>query len=159
MNNHNSCNSPTRPSSLRLASHNYSAGTYFVTICTVERIPYFTNPEIQHLLLETWQGLPIRFPGVTLDEFIIMPDHIHGILWLRKEKGTPLVLGEVIGTFKSLSARAWHAYSKEQGIAVPKILWQRGYYDHIIRNEQDLATKRKYIQDNPLKELERKEGG
>ena len=158
MNSHNHSDVPTRPSSLRLASHNYSSGTFYITICTEQRIPYFTNPDIQRLLLETWQNLPNRFPEVTLDEFIIMSDHIHGILWLQKEKGSSLVLGDVIGTFKSLSARAYHAYSKERAMTVPKSLWQRGYYDHIIRDEQDLAIKRKYILDNPMKRLEREEG-
>jgi REP element-mobilizing transposase RayT len=71
--------------SARLPTYNYtSTGAYFVTICTDQRRPLFLQPELHRCLVETWQGLPQRFPSITLDEFVIMPDHIHCILWLQR---------------------------------------------------------------------------
>lgn len=70
----------------RLSTYDYSSpGAYYVTICTEGRIPYFNQPELRLCLLELWQALPGRFPRVTLDEFVIMHDHVHGILWLHGE--------------------------------------------------------------------------
>ena len=105
--------------------------------------------------MEMWQALPGRFPRVTLDEFVVMHDHIHGILWLHGEGIKSPSLGEIIGAYKSLTTRAWLAYNKKMSIAVSSPLWQRGSHDHILRDERDLAQKRQYIRDNPLKQIER----
>ena len=73
--------------SLRLSTRKYTeAGAYFVTIRALPPDPLFAIPKLRYILLDTWQTLPKRFPNVTLDEFVIMPDHIHFILWLD---GTP----------------------------------------------------------------------
>ena len=63
---------------LRKPSFDYrSSGAYFVTICTQKRHPYFVLPALRDILEEQWQALPTRYPNVTLDSFVIMPDHIH----------------------------------------------------------------------------------
>src|SRR6266853_2730416 len=75
---------PYRGKSLRLPKHDYSwTGAYFVTMCATTRDPIFEIPPLRAILHETWQALPRRFPGVKLDEFVIMPDHIHSLLWLN----------------------------------------------------------------------------
>jgi putative transposase len=142
----------TRKSSVRMPSYDYtSTGAYFVTICTENRIPALEIPEMGKLLVEVWQTLPNRFPGVTLDEFVIMPDHVHCILWLDATVKTPPTLGRVIGAYKSLTTVGWLNYNKSISKTCSKHLWQRGYYEHIIRNDQDLELTRQYIRDNPLK--------
>ncbi len=144
----------TRKSSLRLPTYNYaSSGTYFVTICVQPRRPALANPAIQTAFTEIWQTLPKRFAGVTVDEFVIMPDHVHGIIWLddTKVEKNPPTLGKVVGAFKALATLTWLKYHKAHKIAFSMPLWQRNYNDHIIRNEDDLNLTRQYIRDNPLK--------
>ncbi len=145
---------PNRQSS-RLPTYDYSsAGAYFVTLCAAQRTPLFEHPELHRCLVEIWQHLPERFPGVELDEFIVMPDHIHFIIWLAGPKENAPLLSRVVGAYKSLTTVAWLNYNKVQGTRCPQHLWQRGYYDHVIRNDEDLERTRQYILDNPLKKQE-----
>lgn len=153
----------------RLKSYDYSQnGAYFITICTAHRQPVLSSicrggpcgrPEIVLTALgEICQGLlpqvETRFDTI-IDQSVIMPDHIHIILLLQSEtpraatRAAPTV-GTVIGAYKSLVANAWLKSCKEQGKVAPP-LWQRGYYDHIIRDEEDYQTKWKYMEENPMK--------
>ena len=76
--------------SLRLPGDDYtSTGAYFFTINVQKHKRFFEIPELHTSLLENWQALPTRFPGVTLDEFVAMPDHVHGILWLDQQVKHP----------------------------------------------------------------------
>jgi putative transposase len=118
-------------------------GYDFVTICTHERELTLARPAVADLVTQTWHALPTRFLSIELDEFIIMPNHVHGIIVLRGESAK---LGAVIRAFKSISA-----------IAAKKVLgrseapfWQRNYYEHVIRTEGELNAIRQYIRDNPL---------
>nr|MBA2676874.1 transposase [Ktedonobacteraceae bacterium] len=91
-----------RPSrhSLRLLSYDYdSPGAYFVTLCTVERKALFEQPDLRTILEETWEMLPQRFPTVKLDTFVIMPDHVHFILWLEENAESGPRLGQVVATY------------------------------------------------------------
>ena len=152
MDNDNRPNLYTRRSSVRLPGFDYaSTGAYFVTACTEHRRPIFEIPEVSKLLVDVWETLPKRFPRVTLDEFIAMPDHIHGILWLDNSVKNAPTLSKVMDAYKSLTTVAWLNYNKARGTWCSKHLWQRGYYDHIIRNDQDLELTREYIRNNPLK--------
>src|SRR5229473_5287233 len=102
--------------STRLPTHNYGwSGTYFVTIRVIQREPYFEIPELRAILVEVWQTLPKRFPNVTLDEFVIMPDHIHFILWLDGTPGKELTLGKIIAAYKSLTTVLWLQHLKSVG--------------------------------------------
>src|SRR5229473_2035380 len=106
---------PNRPvrRSMRLPAYDYaSTGTYFVTICAEKREPVFEIPELRTYLLETWQALPERFPGMTLDEFVIMPDHIHGIIWLDSSARNASTLGKVVSAYKSITTVSWLNYNK-----------------------------------------------
>ena len=139
-----------RRNSNRLPAYDYrSSGAYFITVCTENRQPVLEIPVIHTALLERWQQLPHRFPGVRLDESIIMPDHVHGILWLDGSKKNAPTLGRVIGSFKSLVTVTWRHYHREKNIPCLNHLWQRDYYEHVIRNEDDLKLTREYIINNP----------
>ena len=106
---------------------------------------------IEYLLTEQWYQLPERFPTVELDEFEVLPDHLHRILWLGMREGNvSLSLGRVVGAWKSLTAVGRLRYMKSLGFDQPGKLWQDRYHDHIIRDEQDLEIKRQYIRNNPL---------
>src|SRR3989441_3215320 len=148
----------TRRNSNRLPSYDYrSSGAYFITICTEKRQRVLEIPLIRTALLEKWHQLPQRFPAVQVDEFVMMPDHVHGILWLDGTvKGAP-TLGTVIGAFKAWVTIAWRNYHREANIPCLSHLWQRDYYEHVIRNDDDLDLTREYILNNPLKALLRQE--
>jgi len=92
----------TRRNSRRLPCYDYrSSGAYFITICTEKRQRVLEIPSIHKALLEQWHHLPQRFPSVRLDAFVIMPDHVHGILWLDGSVRDAPTLGSVIGAFKA----------------------------------------------------------
>jgi len=102
--------------SLRLSTRKYTeAGAYFVTIRALPPDPLFAIPKLRYILLDTWQTLPKRFPNVTLDEFVIMPDHIHFILWLDGTPGKELTLGKIIAAYKSLTTVLWLQHLKSVG--------------------------------------------
>lgn len=169
----------------RLTGYNYSQpGIYYVTICGAERIPLFGTINnatcelsyIGKMIEESWCDIPLHYPDVKLDEYIIMPDHIHGIIVIeqnlerevrenrlmidRNEKnrvkkisdgqGRPSLL-EIVRWFKSLTTHKY--WLMEQDTRNPKAgkLWQRSYADRVIRNEYELNQKRHYIAENPLR--------
>ena len=87
-----------RRRSLRLKGHDYSQpGAYFVTICLQGREPYLEMPEVRHIVEDTWRALPQRFPIIELDEFIVMPDHIHFILMLHSHNKHRPLLSTIVG--------------------------------------------------------------
>jgi REP element-mobilizing transposase RayT len=121
---------------VRLKRYDYSTdGYYFVTICAHQRKPIITS--YKEIVESVLRELPERFAGVSIDYFVMMPSHIHVIFVLHEAK---VSLSEVVRTFKALVTK---------GIAV-KDFWQRGYYEHVIRNERALLKIREYIQNNPL---------
>ncbi len=140
---------------LRLKDYDYSQpGAYFVTICTWHRDLVFGSIFDGKLILndngraveKAWLDLSRHYHNVMVDEFIVMPDHFHGILFLietlqEKVQG----LSEIIRGFKSRSARQINLIRDANGVPV----WQRGYYDRIIRNSTELDLVRRYIIDNP----------
>jgi REP element-mobilizing transposase RayT len=158
--------------SIRLEGYDYSqSGAYFVTICTKDRELYFKKYRgLQEIVKQQWEELRQRFRDLTLDEFIVMPNHIHGILiggaglapalsqratarvaptfWV--DRPAPKV-GEILGIFKSLCTHDWLLYIKEKNIDAVGKFWQRNYYEHVIRNEYELNKIREYIQNNLLK--------
>ena len=151
-------NTYTRRNSHRLPSYDYrSNGAYFITICTEKRQRVLEIPSIHIALLGHWQQLPQRFPGVRVDAFAVMSDHVHGILWLDGSLKDAPTVGKVIGAFKAWVTIAWRNYHKEAHIPCLSHLWQRDYYEHVIRNDEDLHLTRKYILNNPLQGLLRQE--
>jgi REP-associated tyrosine transposase len=143
-----------RRSSNRLASYDYrSGGAYFITICTQKRQRVLKIPIMHTAVLEKWHQLPQHFPTVRLDEFVVMPDHVHAILWLDGTLRDAPTVGKVIGAFKAWVTIEWRNYHREANLPCLNHLWQRDYYEHIVRNDDDLLQTRKYIVNNPLKAL------
>lgn len=139
--------------SIRLKGYDYSQpGMYFVTICSWQRQPLLETPELHETLIEAWQNLPSRFPTVTVDRFVVMLDHVHGILQMncsmRHAPRPPL--GNIIGAYKSITTVAWLRFNKSRGVQCPRHLWQERFHDHVIRNDHDLEAIREYILNNPL---------
>ena len=155
--------------SIRLKDYDYSqSGAYFVTICTKNRECLFGEVVgeiaelswVGNIAHKVWCKIPEHFNNVELYEFVVMPNHLHGIIFVANNVGATLVvaqnnragtspaptLGKIIGSFKSLCI---HECIKNQ-LNVSK-LWQRNYYEHIIRNDKELNRIREYIYYNPLK--------
>ncbi len=101
----------------------------------------------------TLESLPARFCNVVIDTFVVMPDHVHGILWLCDddrvglEQAPPLsTLSNVMPAFKSISAHRINTALRRNGGSV----WQRSFYDRVIRTERELDAAHEYIVNNPL---------
>ena len=145
--------------SIRLRHFDYSSvGAYFVTICTIDRGCYFEQfPQLREIVTNEWNNIPIRFPNVDLDEYVVMPNHFHGIIICRDAPcGYPSALGDVVGAFKSLCVNAWLRVIKTENINARGKFWQNNYYEHVIRSDAEMNLIRQYIIDNPLQwELDR----
>jgi putative transposase len=154
--------------SIRLEGYDYTQdGAYFVTICVNGRLPLFgeihdgeMHPNDAGRMLETyWNALPDRFPNIEPDVFIVMPNHIHGIVFLvgaplvgaLSPDTQPLPLGNLLGAFKSLTTNAYiHGVKTLAWTPFETRLWQRNYFERVIRSDQELDDTRAYIQGNPL---------
>lgn len=164
----------------RLKGFDYSfPGFYFVTICTKNMNHYFGKIQNGKMMLNKygriidnkWNWLKSNFNYIELDTFIIMPNHVHGIIYIynynydKKILGTGRAVGtghavgtgrdlslpkikplpEIIGAFKTTSSKLIHEY----GLA--EFQWQRSFHDRIVRNENELERIRNYIKNNPVK--------
>ena len=156
----------------RLRDHDYSAPcAYFVTMCTQNRLLLFGRVigdkmaanRLGSIVEDCWTRLPDHYDNVSLDAFILMPNHVHGVINIEDK---PTVVGagfkpalaaalasklsgvpEIVRAFKTFSARRINEMRASPGTPV----WQRGYYDHVIRTESELDRVRTYIVDNPRK--------
>ena len=147
--------------SLRLRQYDYkTAGSYCVTLCTQNRQMLFGEvagnkvnlTEIGDIVCSEWLATAQRFPSIMLDEFIVMPNHFHGIVFLNppgQEISADILptLGDMVGAFKSLSTKA---VRHSTGDVVCKF-WQKNFYEQIIRSDAMLNGLRQYIQDNPCR--------
>lgn len=165
-----------RIKSTRLKHYDYSTdGAYYVTICTLNRINYFGNiinsemqlSKIGEMAKFYWEEIPKYYPYVTLDKFIIMPNHIHGIIIINKPVSkinpatfnieTPrLGVSTIKKNFhwnKNCLGAIINQYKRICTINIKKInrnfSWQSRYYEHIIRSEDDLERVEGYIINNP----------
>lgn len=128
----------------RLAGFDYShPGPYFVTVCTWGREPVLGQVTAQQMhvslagraVLDAWAAIPHRFPAVDLDAFVIMPNHIHGILVLGGDPGQRDIpqpdLAAVMRAFKSISA----IHGNTALARANQPFWQRGYHDRVVRSD------------------------
>lgn len=148
----------------RLPGYDYSHGGYYmITMRTQGRIEYFGKINNERMELnqcglivnQIWQWLPQQYPYVSLDEYIIMPNHFHGIVYIDQEQRwaarvPPLPrmvnsLSRVMAAFKVRTSKLIH----QSGLLEFK--WQRSFYDNIIRNGMQLENFRRYIRENPTK--------
>ena len=146
--------------SVRLKEYDYSqVGAYFVTICTRDRALFFENEGVRTIVEQCWLGIPDHFPTVQLDGWVIMPNHLHGIMVIVDCRGTACraptgkfgnpTLGSlptIIRSFKSAVSKRINTLRDTPGAPV----WQSNYHEHVIRSEEDLNRARQYILDNPL---------
>jgi putative transposase len=145
-----------RVPSARLPGWDYRwAGVYSVTICTHNRdrcLGDVVEGEVElsplgEVTAEEWQQIPGSFARVSLDEWIIMPDHLHGILVFQPPRGPKgPALGTVVGQFKSAVTRRIRWDLKRREFA-----WQERFHDTIVRDEAALEKIRAYIRDNPAR--------
>jgi len=161
--------------SLRYPGRDYSRpGKYFVTICTENKTEWFgeiVNDEMQlsdigSIALKMWHEIPAHFPYITLDEYVIMPDHIHGIIIINKYDKNPVVgslhatnlpknetmssispqpgsLSVIVRSYKS-------AVTRNARLVNNDFSWQSRFYDSIICTTRQLSRIRKYIKNNPV---------
>lgn len=149
---------------MRLPNYDYGTdGYYFVTVCTKEKRCLLgmvvgeglAPPEVRlswvgQMVQEEVAHLPERFPHVTVDKYVIMPNHLHAILRLSAGGASPAPtesLFGILGALKSLTTRKWNQARSIAG----EQLWQRSYYDHVIGNQEDYLRIWQYIQENPAK--------
>ena len=161
--------------SIRLKHYNYAqTGAYFITVCTHERECVFGNVsdgEVQlnkygEIVTACWEEIPNHFMGTELDAFVVMPNHIHGVVVIangekqpsktRATHASPLQkpcgpqrksLGAIIGSFKSASTKRVNEMRQAPGMP----LWQRDYHEHVIRDENEWNRIREYIAANPAR--------
>ena len=146
--------------SIRLPWYDYSQeGWYFVTMCALGHkclFGKFVDGQIQlyeygRIIDKCWKWLAEQYYYVHLDKYVIMPNHLHGIINLNggsrtapTQKRKPL--SRLVGAFKTISTKQINIIRKTPG----RKIWQRNYYEHIIRNEEELNHIRKYVVENPL---------
>jgi REP element-mobilizing transposase RayT len=160
--------------SVRLRDYDYSgAGAYFVTICVANRECLFgeTADGVMRMndaglaVAECWQAVPDHFPQVELDEFVVMPNHLHGIIVIdRRDTACRAQVEEsfsrpisgslptIIRSFKSAATKRINQFRDNPGAP----MWQRNYYERVIRDEQELDGIRQYITGNPAQWVEDK---
>jgi REP element-mobilizing transposase RayT len=162
--------------SIRLEGHDYRGeGAYFVTICTRDRACVFGTVSGDEMKLSQrgliaqscWRDIPNHRAYVELDEFVIMPNHMHGILWIqphdegRATQVSPLQvprllgesLGAIVGAYKAAVSRSINKV--RSGAAAD--LWQPNYFEHIIRDQRGLVELRDYTVLNPQRWSQDKE--
>jgi putative transposase len=154
--------------SIRLNGYDYSqTGAYFITVCTQGRECLFggvVDGEIRlneygKIAVNSWKDIPAHFRNAKLDAFLVMPNHIHGIIMivgarhavpLHQEqfgKPIPCSISTIIRSFKSAVTKRINELRQTSGIG----FWQRNYYEHIIRVDDELNNIREYITNNPLR--------
>jgi putative transposase len=134
---------------LRLREYDYSqAGAYFLTICVQGRESLFGNivdskmqeSEYGKIVAACWDDLPSKYSAIILDAFVVMPNHVHAIIMIPGTGGEtpplqkPCSLGQVVGYFKYQTTAK---INEARGIPGAKV-WQRGYYEHVIRDDGSL---------------------
>jgi REP element-mobilizing transposase RayT len=163
--------------SIRLSEYDYTTpGAYFVTICTHGNACLFGKVAVGEILLNeagkmvknVWDALPDHYPSIEIDAFVVMPNHMHGIIIISDNNVGPaprgrlkgsgqaqgpaptLSLPDVVHRFKTLTTKLYTDGVKQSNwIPFDKHLWQRGYYERVVRQSEDMNSIREYILLNP----------
>ena len=146
---------------IRLPDYDYSSpGVYFVTVCTADRRCILSDiavgaaisrpPEIRltrygEIVDLAIRNIPSVYPSVSVDHYVIMPNHVHLLLMIDASGGRPQVAPTVSRAMKQFKG----AVTKRLGASI----WQKGFHDHVIRSESDFAHHLQYIDENPKKWL------
>ena len=149
----------------RLTVYDYSLpGAYFITICTHYKNSLFGKIENRIMYTNTfgkivqscWNDLTTHYAGISNDIFVVMPNHVHGVILIHDEIGRegykpsptkPHHLSEIVRAFKTYSAKGINGIRKSPGVSV----WQRSFYEHVIRDEKEYHEIGEYIINNPAK--------
>ena len=144
---------PSQRKHLRLPDYDYATpGIYFVTVSTHRRACLFGSVvhggvllnDAGHTVESCWLEIPRHFDGIDLDKYVVMPNHVHGLLVLRHGG---VNFGAVVAGFKSAATRRIREAIDMSGPPV----WQRGYHEHVVRSQKALARIRQYVVNNPIK--------
>ena len=138
--------------SMRMSGYDYSsAGAYFVTVCAHHRRLLFEPLPVRDMIERWWLELPTKFAAVELDAYVIMPNHLHGILAIIDDVNHKVALPTILQWFKTMTTNEYIRGVKQQGWQpFEGHLWQPSYWDHIVRDEADMWRLREYIRANPL---------
>lgn len=159
--------------SIRLRGYDYAqAGAYFVTICANHRVCLFGEvadgemipSSLGRIVAQCWDDIPRHVARVSLDAAVVMPNHIHGIVLIEhrvEEEGTACraptserfgrpVSGSLPTVVRSFKAASTRLINEQRGTP-GQTIWQRNYYEHVIRNEASLTRLRDYIAANPAR--------
>ena len=159
---------PRNRRSIRLKGYDYAQeGAYFVTVCTRQQQCLFGSIRDGRMRLndagravrDCWNDLPRHYPHVKMDAMVVMPNHVHGIVVLLDAVGAGLkpapttrqgkrhALPEIVRGFKTFASRRVNQLRGTPGIPI----WQRNYYEHVVRDDEDLDRIRTYIANNPAR--------
>ncbi|MFZ5433547.1 MAG: transposase [Calditrichota bacterium] len=149
---------------VRLPTYDYSTpGYYFVTIVVAHRRACLGNIDGETMILspmgeivkQGWLWLAKQYPFVRLDEYVIMPNHLHGILQIVEcgsgcggvnESAARLSMGRLVAAFKTVTTREINRFESASG----RKFWQDDFYEHVVRNDHDLRAIQEYVRNNPL---------
>ena len=163
-----------RRRSIRLPNWDYrTPAAYFLTICTNQREYLFENPAWANIAAATWMAIPSHETHVVLDEWVIMPNHLHGVLILVGEAGDRGTGGPFDWRWTAPSAAEPRRFANAAAGSLGSIVrgykaavtrqinercgtlghkrWQRGYYERIVRDDHELGRSRSYIRENPAR--------
>lgn len=152
---------PCRKDHLRLPAWDYAqSAAYFITICTQNRSCILSDIRrggaqlrpLGRICEAQIKALELRY-GICVQKYVIMPNHIHLLLTIDRAEQSPApTISDMVCAFKSITTKQ----ANQQENRLHRKLWQRSFYDHVIRNEQDYLETLKYIDENPVKwELDR----
>ena len=140
---------------MRLRDFDYSSeGAYFLTLCLQKKLSLFENHRAKEMVEKWIVEIENKYENVTVDCYVVMEDHVHLILFITE--GNQISLSEIMKWFKTMTTNEYIRGVRDR-VYEPfeKKLWQRSFYDHIIRNDEDLNEKREYVMNNPAKKRER----
>ena len=149
----------------RLPEFDYAQnGVYFLTICTQNRAQVLSivpvgaasgrQPQVQltgvgEIVAQTLEEIPLRYSHVSVDHYVIMPDHVHWLLRVERKSGRPLAaptVSHIVNQWKGAVTRR-----------LGKAIWQKGFYDHIVRDVYDYQVRWQYMEENPQRWLQKTE--
>ena len=164
----------------RLEGFSYSQGAmYFVTVCSHERrcvfgsvrahqgVPHVVPNVYGRIVSEEWERSALLRESISLDSWVLMPNHLHALVLINapcetaapqhispSQQRKPRSLSSLMAQFKATATRRIHAHRRERDLP-EAVVWQRNYYDHIVRSEDDARRIREYIANNPARWLAR----
>ena len=124
-----------------------AAPIYFLTTCTRNRRPLLARDEVAEILIDEWRTAHERH-GWAIGRYVIMPDHVH--FFCRPELDAK-PLSEFVGSWKSYTSLKINALGRPRSTPAATTLWQREFFDHVLRSTESYSEKWNYVKDNPVR--------